>query len=467
MIFNKHKIKTAGSAMVYLIIVIFVLSMTLFPVVDVVVSQFKLFQSKANRESALQIAEAGINYYRWHLAHFPNDFQDGTGGPGPYVHDYNDFDTQEIVGQYSLNIIPPVVGSTIVTIESTGNTASKPDSKRKISVKYGIPSLALYAFLSNDVIWIGDSESVGGQLQSNNGVRFDGVGNAPIKSSKTTYTCPRSQGYPCPAVKSGIWGSASQAIQSFWQFPVPAIDFSSLTSDLSVMKSGAQSAGIYLPPSNKNGYSLVFNSNGTVSVYKVTSLRSTPTGWDVNYVAHNEDIDYKNRSFQFTKDVPANGIIYVEDNVWVEGVVRGRVMVAAAMLPLNPPTAPTIYIPNNIVYSTKDGSDVLGLLAQKDIVITYRAPNTLEVDAALIAQNGSAQFFYYGSGSLRIKNDITIYGTIMSFGQWTWTWVNSGGGNVSGYSNTHSNYDSNLLYSPPPSFPLSNSGYQFLNWQSK
>ena len=321
--------------------------------------------------------------------------------------------------------------------------------------------------MSNDVIWIGDSESVGGQLQSNNGVRFDGVGNAPIKSSKTTYTCPRSQGYPCPAVKSGIWGSASQAIQSFWQFPVPAIDFSSLTSDLSVMKSGAQSAGIYLPPSNKNGYSLVFNSNGTVSVYKVTSLRSTPTGWDVNYVAHNEDIDYKNRSFQFTKDVPANGIIYVEDNVWVEGVVRGRVMVAAAMLPLNPPTAPTIYIPNNIVYSTKDGSDVLGLLAQKDIVITYRAPNTLEVDAALIAQNGSAQFFYYGSGSLRIKNDITIYGTIMSFGQWTWTWVNSGGGNVSGYSNTHSNHDSNLLYSPPPSFPLSNSGYQFLNWQSK
>ena len=160
-------------------------------------------------------------------------------------------------------------------------------------------------------------------------------------------------------------------------------------------------------------------------------------------------------------------MIYVEDKIWVEGVVRGRVMVAAAMLPPNPSTAPTIYIPNNIVYSTKDGSDVLGLLAQKDIVITYRAPNTLEVDAALIAKNGSTQFFYYESGSLRIKNDITIYGTIMSFGQWTWTWVNGGGGNVSGYSNTHSNYDSNLLYSPPPSFPLSNSGYQFLNWQSK
>ena len=43
-----------------------------------------------NRERALQIAEAGIDYYRWHLAHSPTDFQDGTGVPGPYVHDFRD-----------------------------------------------------------------------------------------------------------------------------------------------------------------------------------------------------------------------------------------------------------------------------------------------------------------------------------------------------------------------------------------
>ena len=43
-----------------------------------------------NREKALQIAEAGIDYYRWHLAHAPTYFQDGTGGPGPYVPDFRD-----------------------------------------------------------------------------------------------------------------------------------------------------------------------------------------------------------------------------------------------------------------------------------------------------------------------------------------------------------------------------------------
>ena len=49
-----------------------------------------------NREQAIQIAEAGIDYYRWHLAHAPADFQDGTSGPGPYVHNFRDKDGTSI-----------------------------------------------------------------------------------------------------------------------------------------------------------------------------------------------------------------------------------------------------------------------------------------------------------------------------------------------------------------------------------
>jgi hypothetical protein len=105
----------------------------------------------------------------------------------------------------------------------------------------------------------------------------------------------------------------------------------------------------------------------------------------------------------------------------------------------------------------------LGLLAQKDVVVTNHASTNLEIDAALIAQNGSAQFFYYPGN---LKTSITVYGTIMTFGQWTWTWVDGSNNVVSGYATTQSNYDSNLLYSPPPSFPLSASGYQQLSWIS-
>ncbi|MEI8337752.1 MAG: hypothetical protein WCF92_01240 [bacterium] len=454
--------KNKGSALVYLMVIVFIFSILMIPVMNILAAKTINLYTAIDKEEALQIAESGINYYQWHLAHFPADYQDGTATSGPYVHNYNDFDTGKKIGEYSLVITPPPTGSTIVTIQSTGFTVDNPNVKRIVTARYGNPSLAQYSFLSNDIIWIGSNETVTGQMQSNNGIRFDGVGNAPIQSAKSTYTCSTNQGDGCPTTKNGVWGNASQAVQNFWQFPVPAVDFSALTANLANMKSTAQSGGIYLPPSNAQGYSLVFNSAGTVSVYKVTSLKNNPSGMDVNNITRNEKIDYNNRTLQYTVAVPSNGSIYIEDKVWVEGTVKGRVMLAAALLPYNSATAPTIYIPNNLVYSAKDGTNSLGLIAQKDIVVTYHAPTNLEIDAALIAQNGSVQFFYY-SGV--IKNSITVFGSIMSFGQWTWTWV-SGNSVTSGYTNTTSAYDGNLLYYPPPSFPLSASGYQQISWTS-
>lgn len=461
---GQRKNQSAGSVLVYLIVLIFIFPLVLLPIFSDIAAQIKFQHTEIDREEALQIAEAGVDYYQWHLAHFPNDYQDGTGGPGPYYHVYTDPDTGAAAGGFSLAITPPPTGSTIVTIQSTASTTAGTGITRTVTARYGIPSLAVDAFLSNDVIWIGSGENVGGQLDSNNGVRFDGTTNAPVLSAKSSYVCPTSQGSPCPATEPGIWGSAPQSVKNYWQFPVPAVDFSSITANLSTMKSSAQSAGIYLPPSNAQGYSLVFNSNGTVSIYKVTKLLSEPGGWDVNGVYQSKSTDYKTRTLLYTDPVPSNGIIYVEDTTWVEGTVNGRVMVAAAELPYNSSTAPSIYIPNNIVYTAKDGSDVLGLLAQNNVVVSYAAPQVLEIDAALIAQNGSAQCYYYWSGG--IKNAITVYGAIMTYGQWTWTWVNGGSIVVSGYANTYSNYDANLLYAPPPSFPLSTSGYQQLSWTS-
>ena len=120
-------------------------------------------------------------------------------------------------------------------------------------------------------------------------------------------------------------------------------------------------------------------------------------------------------------------------------------------------------VQNSISYAAKDGTNSLGLIAQQNFLIGYLAPNNLEIDGALIAQNGSAEHYYW-SGDL--KNLITIYGSVGSFGLWTWSYVDNNGNTVSGYTNTSTSYDSNLLYSPPPSFPLSSSGYQQISWSS-
>ena len=43
-------------------------------------SQLRTAQRANDQALALRIAEAGIEYYRWHLAHNLNDFQDGKIG---------------------------------------------------------------------------------------------------------------------------------------------------------------------------------------------------------------------------------------------------------------------------------------------------------------------------------------------------------------------------------------------------
>src|SRR5204862_451267 len=153
--------------------------------------QLRVTRGSINREMAFQIAEAGVNYYQWHLAHFADDFWDGNASttPGPYVHNYIDKDTNQTLGTFSLVITPPSVGSTIVTIQSSGSSVVNPGQKRVITVRYGVPSLAQYAFLTNADAWVGNTESISGQFHTNGGLRFDGTGNAPIYSAKANYTC--------------------------------------------------------------------------------------------------------------------------------------------------------------------------------------------------------------------------------------------------------------------------------------
>lgn len=486
---NQFSNKSYGGTLISLIVVIALFSILTLPLLDNVILRFSILSTVVDREKALQIAEAGVNYYQWHLTHFPDDYQDGTVYPGPYVHDYIDADTGVAVGQFSLVITPPPEGSTVVTIQSTGLTYDNPSVARTVTVKYGIPSLTLYAFLSHWHIWVYPTDSISGRFMVNNGLRFEGTGNAPIESAKETYICGYMDGCGNPGVeKPGIWGDPAppQSTQNFWNFPVAPVDFSTLTSTLSDMEELANDGGIFLPPSTKEGYSLVFNSDGTVTIYKVMNRLSEPTGhgyvYDV-WKARPESSDYNSRTLLTGYDhypLPSNGIIFAQDNLWVEGTVRGRVTVAAAKLgETNINKMPIIYIPNNLVYSAKDGSDVLGLIAQRDIIYSYYSPTDLEVDAAQIAQNGATQALYYGPGHScpqghacpdeypYIHNSITTYGSIMSYDAWVWTWSDASGGTFyGGYVNTQNNYDYNLLYAPPPSFPLSTEGYQQLEWKS-
>src|SRR3989344_2470822 len=114
-----------------------------------------------NKASAFSISEAGIEYYRWHLAHAASDFQDGTGQPGPYIHDFYD-KSGNLIGKFKLEITPPPIGSTVATIRSTGTVDGISGLEKTIEVKMAKPSFAKYAVVLNDNVRFGSGTEVFG-----------------------------------------------------------------------------------------------------------------------------------------------------------------------------------------------------------------------------------------------------------------------------------------------------------------
>ncbi len=422
------------------------------------VSENAASRSDKNREQAFQIAEAGVAYYRWHLAHNPVDYIDSststTNTPGmtqgPFTHAYKNA-AGTVIGHYSLYITAPSATSTIVTVQATGWVDTQVGSKRTIKVKLGFPSLTDYSILTNAPIWIGNTEQTHGKFHSNGGIRFDGTADAQITSAMATYTCQTSFGCSPAATKPGIWGAGGPT--KYWTFPQPAEDFNVITADLAKIKDASLDAdGLYLSASGVFGWALTFTSSSKVVARKVNTV-TCRLGADIGEAGMtNKCTDASTYSASTTYSMPANGNIFVEDNVWVDGTVRGRVVVGTA-------AGKTIYINGNILYYAKDGNHALGLIASKDIIVPYNSPNNLEIDAALLAQNGAAKRYYYGNNTT--KNSITVYGSIITNNIWTWSWnspVNSG------YINTNSTYDANLTYSPPPGFPVG-SEYNQISWE--
>ncbi len=419
-------------------------------------------------ERSLHIAEAGINYYRWHLAHSPNDYKDGTDNDGPYVHEYAD-PQGEIEGYYSLEITPPQDGSTIVTILSTGWTKNYSKVKRTIKARYGIPSLAEYSFLSNASAWYGEGSVVNGRIHSNNGIRMDGTNTSLVTSAQEEYMCGSETGCHPPTSKPGVWGSGGD--QALWEFPIPYLDFDSISLDMADMRESAQDIGLYLRNSRSRGYHLLFLGDGTVRVNKVTSTTSiegyTIPGQGIGAFGlggcRETNQIIAGETYVGTYPLSENPIIFIEDDVWIEGTVRGRVTVAAVEFPLTSSDA-IIWIPNNITYTLYNGNDTLGLVAQNNIYFTRDVPENFQVDAVMIAQKGGIIRHGYFDDCEGIegavKDKLTINGSVISYFKSYW---NFGTGPESGFRQVEINYDKNAYYNPPPYFPTYGE-YQFISW---
>lgn len=447
-----------------------------------VLTQSKIQSNETASTRATAIAEAGLEYYRWFLAHYPNDIQNGTGQPGPYVIPYTDPEGGE-TGTIELAIRANSSCGTVtsVDIESTGIPVESPTVTSTLTARYAKPTVAQYSYVLNATTWAGEDRIIQGPYHSNGGVRMDGTSNSIVSSSLESWLC--TSGFGCSPTQTvdGVSGSGSDA--SLWSYPVPQVDFAGIAADFSALKTKALASGRYLPrfssstrtnsASYWHGYHLTFNANGTVSVRRVTSttrLSST----QINDLDQANELDDRtliaNETFYTTLTLPSDcGLLFVEDHVWIDGVVDGKYTVVAANV-TNAGVAPNAMLKGNITYENTDGSDGLTVIAENNVLITPDSPENMTLNGIFVAQSGAfGRNLYSCSSAYEPRGTLTILGTTVSNLRTGTQWKDACGSWWSvwdaGYANRIDAYHRALASNPPPFTPEMSGDYEFIDWR--
>lgn len=459
----KHtkKQQSRGSVMVYGLIIMLSVSIIVTSMIMFVSKQTKYSLDSSSRQSAFNVAESGINYYKWYLSHKTSgktvaqiaDFwQNGNpyGVSAPYEAEY--FDPEGgAVGKYRIEVTPPSASSTIIVVRSTGWTYKSPDATRVIEVRFRKPAWSEYALLGNEQQYILPSTNVNGKIFVNNGVRFDGVAHNTVSAGVATYYDTTAS-----ATKPGAWSSwandynttqSANVFDAGKQYPKTAVDFTGVTANLSAIKTTAKSSGINNNCSASNcyfdntkaGWHIILKADGTFDIRNVKTFSNPGVGNIGNSTS--EITAYQGNWATYT--IPDNGAIFVENNVWIEGTLSNKKLSIVSANLISAAKYNT-YIQNSITYAHNDGSEILGIIAQNDIEITKNSANNLVINAALLSQTGRVGRSNYGNS----KSSITILGAIATNSKFGFSYADG-----TGYASNTLTYDNNLLYAPPPYFP--------------
>jgi hypothetical protein len=266
------------------------------------------------------------------------------------------------------------------------------------------------------------------------------------------------------------------------QFPLPTTDFNGVVSDLNYMKDEANTNGKYFDDSG-NGQRIILKADGKFDAcnvntydngsYSITNYVGVVTGASGAYSSTNGNSCTASSCCSGTScpyiqssrpnrgrcvsiknyDIPDDSVIFVEDNAWVEGTINNKKVTIVAANLIGGSQANVYVGINDILYTNFDGSDIIGILAQKNVTVVRDSQNYLTIDAALLAQSGRVGRDYYSSHSYD-KNTITINGSLATKLRYGFAYTDG-----TGYTNRVLNFDNNLLYFPPPYFPTGTEYY--------
>ncbi|MCU1485485.1 MAG: hypothetical protein JWN67_2231 [Actinomycetia bacterium] len=339
--------------------------------------------------------------------------------------------------EYDLQVFPPTATRTTVRLVATGRRTGVASSARTLEALVRTASIADFQMISNAEVIYGPTATANGKIYAGNGsnIVHAGTVNANLYAEGHIYrTKTGTSTYSgTPTYSNGSRGYDATTIRTV----IPtAIDFDNFTGSVGDVQRAAAAAtdGITLNDPTAAGWWLKFQGNGTVTMQRCTAIDLSPAA-PINTLP--------TCGTATSKPVPTNGAIYAAQDVIVSGTVSGRVTVA---------TTGDIVVGGNVDYASSgwnvdnpNSVDVLGLMAQDEVLVPRWAPNDLTWRAGTIAMEQQ----------WRSAAPNTTHGTMTFYGS---TATNLGG-YMSQYAVRSYNYDSSLLFLQPPYFPVLEDAY--------
>lgn len=376
--------------------ILFIMATTLMTVVTY---QQQATAVRVGRVRAMHVADAGINAYLYQLR---NDFTYFTTHP--------DTGWTIVAGEekYRVKAVAPT-GTTPLTLYSIGVAG---DGTQTIAATVRLRTFADYMFLSGSDLSIAGDADITGQVRGNGNIDNQGKIRGKVVVAGTFSGKAPDQG--------------SQEGQ-------PPASFSAIADWMRrQMRPSAVSAGSFFPASSALGYRVVVYDD-TVVVSQITGGVDTGTFTTVAVTS---------------MAIPASGILYFEDSVWVEGNFSRPITIVAR----EGDSLGDIYLTGDFKPSTVDSTATAGLIAEGNIIVPgWFGKDDLSVNAALLARTGR---IYADIKQGFTRSRISIQGSLafgLSGGEFGT--VNGNGTPVGGFRQKYYTYDQRLDLYPPPLYP--------------
>ena len=450
-----------GFALIFAMIFLFMIIAFMGIFIMVVANGIAQANRLANTKKAYYVAEAGLAdaYSRITQAGVNTIATNSSYIPSPNT-DNGVFAVGSVNGSYTVSVVYSNSPRTNYTITSSGMYRS---ATVTLQLKIIGASISKYAYWSQSEInqqlggalwWVGMpgfTMLTTGPVQTNgqlnifgNPIFYNAVteSNLPLNANNSLGSTPTSTTpnyyYGTADNPNGLQSDPSYIFQQGITNDAPAIDLPPQQTLNAIEVTASDGSGLVLTGASQ----IIFNPSGTITVTgQVKNAQGTVTA------------NYNNT----TMNPPANGVIYVQSNagqtdgnVTVQGTVNGQLTVAADQ---------NIYLSGSVAYNTDPrinpaSTDMLGLVANQNItVIEADAPTQLEVDAVMVALQGSFQvdqwWVYRGNANTAVMDQ---FGSLINFECGATGEMDLSGDLLGGWNQIQS-YDNRLSNIAPPGFP--------------